>query len=160
MQGIQFVSFLFLIYSASFFLIYLTEALHERLPSPAKHRDVLGGLLLAAAALAVQLFVKAVRHPDMPASVPDGRFLLIFISLVYYGTRGGTATMLALWAVSLAFGYRPLAFLAANALVDFAIGLELKFHIPDPGALQPVHRAHLHQQPEVPREDRRAQGGG
>jgi two-component sensor histidine kinase/PAS domain-containing protein len=139
MQGLQFVSFLFLIYSASFFLIYLTEALHERLRSPAKYRDALGGFLLGVVVLAVQLVIRAVNDPDMPPSIPDGRFLLIFVSLIYYGARGGTVTLLAIWAVSLALGYRPLVFLAVNGLVDYATGLiflhwmkglKIKHHLP------------------------------
>jgi two-component sensor histidine kinase/PAS domain-containing protein len=123
MQGLQFISFLFMIYSSSFILIYLIEAMYERLTFQAKYRNVLGGFLLGMVVLVIQLVLKGVHHPDMPGSIPDGRFLLIFVSLIYYGVSGGTMTMIVIWSVSLLFGYQSIAFLFTNSLVDYMTGL-------------------------------------
>jgi PAS domain S-box-containing protein len=123
MHNLQFVSNTCLIYGASFLLIYLIEFLHERLGGREKGRDLLGAFLLGLAALAVQLLIRGARHPALAADLPDGGFLLIFISILFYGTGGGSITMLMICAAGLALGHRPPAFLLANALIACLGGL-------------------------------------
>ena len=124
MYTIQFVLYLLMIYGTSFFFIYLAETVYEKLLCDRKrYRNLLGGMMLGLLILVIQIVIRVVNHPDLPATPPDGRYVLILISTVYYGYEGGAVTMSLLWAISLLLGYPAVDFLFANGLFVYVTGV-------------------------------------